>query len=225
MSGIITFIKEYEILAIIGLFISGFGVHYGKAAYLTALDIFNKGLQIDKRKIFLQIGLEIAWGFCVPYTKFKMATQEILKEKDYNKQKVIVVRDILNQNKFSVAFPYLEEHVGELWNVLGSKGKEADKCTAEEFIAIMEFIKSAKELSDGIRELESKLSSYLSEMEKKKIPNYANLTLVDFFSESQYVNKEIFDRGNNLIKMVDSNLERLPKELGIQEKREKLCRV
>ncbi len=126
MSEIITFIKEYDILAIFGLFISGLGVYYGRAAYHTALDIFNKGLQIDKRKIFLQIGLEI------------------------------------------------------------------------------------------------KLSSYLAD---KDDSDYANLTLVDFFSESQYVNKEIFDRGNNLIRMVDDNIERLPKELGIQEKREKLCRV
>lgn len=222
MNEIIAFIKQNEyLIGIIGLVISGIGVFYGRKAYRTAQDIFKKGLQIDESKIFSQIGLEIIWGFIIPYSKFKSATASIWKS-DYNMQSVTTVHDILSYNKFSVAFPYLDLHKGELWDALEHRKGSLDN-TADSFLAIMQFYESAKMLSDRIRDLDKAISDYL-----RKIPEgeaHTTLTLADFFKEDQFVNDEMFRRGLHLMEVVDSKLKNLPKELEIEDKQKKLNRL
>lgn len=218
MHKVITFVQQNDyIIGILGLVISGTGVFYGKKAYQTALDIFKKGLQIDEKKIFSQIGLEIAWGFAIPFSKFKVATKTIW-ENDYNKQSVIFVREILSNNKFSATFPYLEAHKGELWDALVKESM--DSKSVDSFLAIMEFSESVKRLNEGIRELETCLVEYLNR--KSGTLNYASLTLADFFREDPYVNDEMFKKGLYSVNMVEENLNNLPEELGIKEKFERL---
>lgn len=224
MDAIIEFIKENDyIIGIAGLVISGMGVFYGRMAYRTALNIFRKGLQIDEDKVFSQIGLEIVLGFVIPYNKFKSATESIWNG-EYSKLRITTVRDNLDDNKFSVAFPYLDIHKGELWDALDHrKGNQAS--TANSFLSVMQFYESAKMLSDGIRALDEAISKYLEGKKGVAGIEIATLTLADFFKESQYVNDVMFHKGLELMKEVDERMKLLPEELRIKERFQELSKA
>lgn len=191
-------------------------------AYRTAQDIFRKGLQIDDNKIFSQIGLEIVLGFVIPYNKFKSATEPIWNG-EYGNQRITTVRDNLDSNKFSVAFPYLDIHKGELWDALEHRKKRQSE-TAESFLSIIQFYEFARKLSEGIRVLGEAISEYLKKKKSEKEVEIDTLTLADFFKDGQYVNDVMFNRGLDLMKEVDKRMERLPKELRIEKRYKELSK-
>lgn len=215
---VLGFIKQNDyIIGILGLFISALGVYYGRKAYRTALDIFNKGIQIDENKIFSQIGLEFVLKFIVPYSQLKENTEDIWNREKYSSMDLITIYNKLEKNKFEAEFPYLEEHKGDLWNALEHRKKESDNVT-ESFRKILIFSESAKDLNNGILNLDKTISKYIGEKHKED-PNVI-LTFADFSREN--ANGELIDRGIALMEEIDQEIASLPEELGIDDKRRNL---
>lgn len=216
----IQFFDKYEYLisllvGIIGLTLSAFGVYYGRKAYRVAQDIFDDGLQIQKQEVLSHLSVEIITEFINPLNKFKISTNSLWTN-TYDTQNVFTVRDILKDNAFSVEFPYFDIHKGDIWDSLTVCG-EAEQGKA--FNDILNFVNKAKRFGDAVNNLCRALDECLEDI--KEISH--NTTLNDLFEKCKnsnkkyYLNKNIFDRGREMIKEISDYVEKLPKELEISE--------
>lgn len=205
---------------VLGIAVSLWGVYFGRKAYRVAKEIFEKGLQIDKEKILRQISIEFVTGFFIPFSKFKAATKSVL-ENPCDTQSVLHVRDLIKDNTFSVQFPYLDVHKGEVWDSLDIC---KDMEQAEAFNMIMEFVEKARSFDRAITDLHDRLNDYLNVKESEESQKRAASTLKDFFDICQIVNQDIFNRGMKMIEELSEYENKLPKELDIPEMKRKLFR-
>lgn len=198
-----------------GLILSGFGVYYGRKAYVAANNIFENGIRMDKKKVLEQVSLELVISFFIPFSKFKIATDPF-RDKPYEKR-VSYLNDALSNTMFQVKFPYFDMHKGELWDSLDSCGEAGQ---AKAFNRVVAFVEKAHRLEQSIHELQKILDDYLRQDKGSK----ANDTLEQFFAERPNVNKELFDKGLDLLDELEELAEKLPEELEIEKMKSLLSR-
>ena len=216
-----TFIENNDCLisalvGIVGLILSAFSVYFGRKAYFVAQKIFDDGLQIKKQEVLSHVSVEFITEFINPFENFLISTKS-LWENSYDIQNVLTVRDTLKNNAFSVAFPYFDVHKGDIWDSLAVCG-EVEQGKA--FNDILRFVDKAKRFGDAVNNLYKKLDECLVEIQELS----ANTTLNDLFQTCKQLNKDMFERGREMIKEMDVYVARLPKELKILEMQRKLYR-
>lgn len=204
------------LVGILGLVLSAFGVYFGRKAYLVAQKIFDDGLYIKKQEVLSHVSVEFITEFIHPFEDFKISTKS-LWENAYNTQNVFAVRDILKNNAFSVTFPYFDVHKGDIWDSLEVCG-EAEQGKA--FNDVIKFVDKAKRFGDAVNNLYKKLDECL-ELNQEL---YANTTLNDLFQANKNVNREMFERGREMIREMDEHVAKLPGNLKILETKRKLYR-
>lgn len=220
-----TFFGNYNatlsiVIEIIGLVIAIVGVVYGRKAYLVAKEIFERGPQIDKKKVLEQLSLEFVIDFFIPLSKFKTATQDIWEGR-YDQVSAIHVRDAIKGSTFSVQFPYFDEHKGEIWDSL-TTNKTDDP--SEEFKKIMEFVEQARNFDRIMNDLYVRLNEYIDPEKNRKRRRETNPMLKDFIETSMSVNQEIFSTGETMIGKLCEYEDSLPQVLNIANMKKNLFR-
>jgi len=204
------------IMEIIGLILSAFSVYFGRKAYLVAQKIFDDGLQIKKQEVLSHVSVEFITEFINPFENFLISTKS-LWENAYDAQNVFAVRDILKNNAFSVAFPYFDVHKGDIWDSLAVCGETEQ---GKAFNDILRFVDKAKRFGDSVNNLYKKLDECLEDTQELS----AVTTLNDLFQISKNLNKDMFERGREMIKEMEEYVSRLPEKLKITETQRKLYR-
>ncbi len=217
----------------IGLLISIFGVRYSYKSYKTALDIFNKGIQLDKQKILEQVSLELVINFCIPFSKFCSATEEIwdgmnVSTGKIDKMDISYIRTCLSNKAFSVNFPYINLHKGEIWDAL----KECDEMPqAKDFNLLMEFLEKAKKFDRFILDIHGQIDEYMNPKDPKLardselVKARASAKVKDFFDEFKEYDKTIFNEINRRINEIKQIEDELSKVLKIKEMKTKLYKI
>lgn len=211
----------------IGLFISALGVWYGRKAYITALNIFHKGIQIDKQKILEQVSLELVINFCVPFSKFCNATENIwdgmsVSTGRIDKMEISYIRTSLSNKAFSINFPYIDLHKGEIWDAL----ENCDEMTqAEAFNMLMEFIEKAKKFDRFILDIYGRIDGYMNPKDPVLAKNRASAKVEDFFADFKEYDKSVFQEMDRSIRDIRQSENKLPKLLEIDVMKTKLYRI
>ena len=232
------------VIGVISIIVSVCGVYYGKQAYCVAGDIFKKGIQIDRQKVLQQISLEFVTGFFIPFSKFKIVTSPILGN-SCGTQSMLYVRGLIEDNKFSVQFPYFDAHKGDVWDSL-SICKDMEQSDA--FNTIMDFVEKARKFDRAITDLNDCMNDFLKKKQVEKARNYDKTitklndcmnkylkkkqrekeslypTLKDFFDEYPSVNQDIFYKGMKMLEDLSEYENKLPKELEISKMKRRLFR-
>lgn len=218
LSGIETFIIDHNI--IINFVLSVIGVIFSILSYVVAKKIFDKGVQIDKKKVLRQISLEFVIGFFIPFSKFKSAICPILGSSTYGEKSVFYVINIINEYKFSVQFPYFDTHIGNLWDALDADKKGEN---IQAFNTILNFVKDVRRFDRAITDLYDRLDAYLMDSSESKESsgdlknrNFST-TLEDFFNTQGIVTLDMFNKGMEMITKLSEYEKTLPKELNISE--------
>lgn len=222
------FIIEYN--EIIGTVLSVISAVFGILSFAVAKQIFKKGINIDKNKVLRQVSLEFVTGFFIPFSKFKLATKFIRNPSKYNEHRILYVRDVIQNNKFSVQFPYFDAHEGDLWDALDvDKGEK----NLDEFNIIIGFVEDARRFDRAITDLYNQLDDYLNppKQEKMDLSEYEKIierrtssSLGDFLNTQGVVNMDMFKSGFEMVDKISEYENKLPKKLKISEMKQKLYR-
>lgn len=207
--------------------VSALGVWYSYKSYKTALDIFNKGIQIDKQKILEQVSLELVINFCIPFSKFCSATEEIwdgmnVSTGKIDKMDISYIRTCLSNKAFSVNFPYINLHKGEIWDALKECGEMPQ---AEAFNLLMEFLEKTKKFDRFILDIHGRIDGYMNPKEPDLTKKRASAKVADFFAEFKEYDKAIFNEINRRINEIKKSEDELSKVLKINEMKTKLYKI
>ena len=215
------------VVGCIGLLISAIGVWYGRKGYITAMNIFHKGIQIDKQKILEQVSLELVINFCIPFSRFCNASKEIWDSMNVStgkidKMDISYIRRSLSNKAFSVNFPYINLHKGEIWDAL----KECDEMTqAKAFNLLMEFIEKAKKFDSFLLDIHGRIDEYMNPKDSVLAEKRASAKVEDFFDDFKEYDKSIFNEIDRCVKEIMQSEANLPKVLEIDEMKTKLYRI
>lgn len=135
--------------------------------------------------------------------------------------KILHVRDLIKDNRFSVQFPYFDAHKGDVWDSL-IICKEMDQ--SEAFNTIMSFVEKARNFDRAITDLYERLNNYLNPNDVAKSQTMATSTLQDFFDTHQSINQAVFNKGINMMDELSKYENKLPKELNISRMKWNLFR-
>lgn len=220
-----TFLKSNNevisiLIGILSIVVSLCGVYFGRKAYHVAKEIFEKGLRIDQQKVLQQISLEFVTGFFIPLSKFKTATKSI-QGSACDIQRVLYVRELIKDNRFSVQFPYFDVHKGDVWDSLTICNTMEQ---SEAFNTIMDFVEKARNFDRVITDLSDRLNDYLNTNKAEESQKRAGSTLKDFFDTCPSVNQDMFNKGLKMIDDLSQYENRLPEELRIPEMKRELFR-
>nr|WP_305142188.1 hypothetical protein [uncultured Acetatifactor sp.] len=141
------------LISILGLILSGFSVYFGRKAYKTANDIYRDGLQIRKKEVLSHVSVEFITEFINPFSEFQISTKSVW-ENAYDIQNVFAAREMLKHNNFSVAFPYLDVHKGDVWDSLAVCGEDGQ---GKAFNNILRFVDHARRFGDAVNNVYKRL--------------------------------------------------------------------
>lgn len=232
--GILEILKQNNseintIVGVIGVVISALGAFFGYKAYDTALDIFEKGIQINEQKILNQVSLELVMDFCIPFSKFSEATEMIwdginVSTGKIEQMEISYIRTSLNNRAFSINFPYIDLHKGEIWDALG-KCEGMNMTQAEAFKLLMDFTDKARKFDRFLTDISERINYYMNPNDPKLAKERASAKVEKFFEEYKGYNKSVFSEVDRMIKDIKQDEIKLSKVFRINEIKKELYRI
>ena len=174
-----------------GLILSCFAVYYGRRAYCVAQDIFEKGIQINKKKVLDEVSWEFVSDFFIPLSNlYETLSEYFPKTNGKYRPKKTAVEDVYNRLKrikLPDRFNYWELHKRDVFDALDiNEGhvhrKSNDQQKNKDFFDICGFVEKALEL-------QSMINGVIRALEK-------NTTKVRDLSVKKEMLNEVFDRLN-----------------------------
>ena len=212
-------------IGVMGLILSGFAVYYGRKAYCVAQDIFEKGIQINKKKVLDEVGWEFVSDFFIPLSDlYEVVTEYFPKKNGKYCPKDNTVEAVYNEFKrikLPDRFDYWELHKRDAFDALDINEGHENRKTGEQhqdkaFFDICEFVGKALELQNRINVVVDKLKK-ISTTERDGGSKKVRLDeLFDTMDENGRISKELdelFNQMETLLKYEN----KLPKELNIKK--------
>ena len=211
------------LIGVMSLILSGFAVYYGRKAYRVAQDIFEKGIQINKKKVLDEASWEFVSDFFIPLSKLYLVTKAYFPiiEGRYCPQDN-PVEDVYNELKsikLPSRFSYWELHKRDIFDALDiddglTYGKTGEQHQINAFLDIFEFVDKALELQNKINaviEFLKKNKSVERDGRSKRV-RLDELFNKDIYGKINYELDELFHQMETLKKYVNT----LPQELNIK---------
>lgn len=198
------------VTGVISVILSGFAVYYGRKAYIVAQEIFEKGISLNKEKVVDQLGLEFVVDIFIPLSKLIKNIDGCLERYEGNPP-VSEIYTILKNNRLPNTFIYYDSHKSEIWYSL-TICKNQEKAFGKIRSFVYEALRFQNTLDDSISGLKRNLNG-----------SNKHIKLKDLYQRSSNTKKRINYLRETANKITDFE-SRLPKELGIAEKKRKIYR-